>query len=69
METGFLQGKSKNEQIGEIWKYLDELALNDPEKYNQFIKKTLEDGKKEGLGPPAPKFVIQTHKVRGKSNC
>ena len=64
MDARFFQGKSTNEQVSTIWRYLDGLAQNDPEKYNQFIKKTLEDGKKDGLGPPKPKFVLQTHKVR-----
>jgi len=63
MDARSFDGKSTNEQIGALWKYLDGLAQNDPEKYNEFIKKTLEDGKKEGLGPPIPQFVIQTRKV------
>ena len=63
MEAELLRGRSRNEQIGTIWRYLDELAQNDPEKYSEFIKTTLEDGAKEGLGPPMSKFVIRTQKV------
>ena len=63
MDAKLFDGKSTNEQISTIWKYLDGLAQNYPEKYNEFIKKTLEDGKQEGLGPPEPRFVIQTKKV------
>ena len=63
MEPEFLRGKTKNEQISLVWKYLDQMAKHAPEKYNQFIKKTLEDGKKEGLGPPVPGFALHTHKV------
>lgn len=63
MDESLLKGKSKNEQISIVWKYLDEMAQNDPEEYSKFIKKTLEDGEKEGLGPPKPCFVVQTQKV------
>ncbi|XP_065069675.1 PIH1 domain-containing protein 2-like [Rhopilema esculentum] len=63
MDERLLRGKTNSEQVGYIWKFLDELAGNDPEKYNEFIKKTLEDGEKQGLGPPSHCFVIQTEKV------
>ena len=63
MDERLLRGKTNSEQVGYIWKFLDELARNDPEKYNEFIKNTLEDGEKQGLGPPSHCFVIQTEKV------
>ena len=56
-------GKSQTEQVFAIWKFLEQLSQSNPEKYNEFIKQTLEDGAKQGLGPPEPFFSIQTFKV------
>eukprot|EP00794_Sanderia_malayensis_P019464 gene19464-21387_t len=50
-------------QAQDIWKYLDYLAQNKPDKYFKLIKQTLEDGEKNGLGPPEHCFTIQTHKI------
>ena len=63
MDAKLLSGKPNSQQIGEIWRYLDELSLKNPEEYNKFIKKTLAEGEAQGFGPPEQCFSILTHKV------
>ena len=63
MDAKFFSGKPNSQQIGEIWKYLDELSLKNPEEYNKFIKKTLAEGEAQGFGPPEHCFCILTQKV------
>ena len=48
---------------GSIWKFLDNLALSNPEEYKRYIDKIMKEGSELDLGPPVAKFVVQTEKT------
>ena len=52
------------DQVGSIWKFLDTMSVSNPEEYNKFIDKVMKEGSANNLGPPVPKIVIQTEKVK-----
>ena len=47
------------QQTEAIWKFLDNLSLKNPNEYQNFIDKVLQEGAENNLGPPIANFVVE----------
>lgn len=63
LRSATTQGQGQDaalKQADSIWRMLDQMAENDPDNYQKFISKHLNDGK-EYFALPQPEMVVVTH--------
>ena len=59
-------GKTVENVVGKVWGFLDQLAESNPEEYQKFVSKAMEE-RREFLEPPLPVFCFSTG-IRGVSD-